>query len=91
MVLIYDVEIDEYNESEMARHGVGPDEVGQILDDEPRFYANKGGHSATRVMVGKTYGGRLLTVPLAPTPVEGTWRPATAYDASTGDRTRYNR
>ena len=90
-MLIYDVEIDEYNESEMARHGVEPDEVWQILDDEPRFYANKSGRSATRVMVGKTYGGRLLTVPLASTPVEGTWRPATAYDASTGDRTRYSR
>jgi len=86
---IYDLEIDEWNEDEMARHGVGSGEVRGVLDNEPRFLPNKKGHRAPLVMIGRTFGGRLLTVPLSPTAIEGVWRPASAWGSSAGERARY--
>jgi hypothetical protein len=86
---IYDLEIDEWNETEMARHRVRPIEAVQVLDGEPVFLPNKKPHAASVVMIGPTHGGRLLTVPLAPTARPGVWRPATAWDASDGERARY--
>ncbi len=70
---VYDLELDEGNESEMARHGVSADDVRQVLDNAPKMFENKGGRSADLVMVGPTSGGRFLTVPLARTPVPGVW------------------
>lgn len=88
---IRDLQLDEANEAEMARHGVTPREVRQVLLDDPRFFQNRRGHAATRIMIGRTDGGRLLTVPIAQTALPGVWRPATAWLASEGERTRYER
>lgn len=89
-VRIDDLQFDEWNESEMARHHVGEREVRQVLDGEPVFLPNKKGHKAPIVMLGPTYGGRLLTVPLGRTDVQGLWRPASAWDSSKGERARYD-
>ena len=89
MPQVYELEIDGDNEDEMARHRVRPEEVWQVLDRHPVFFPNKKEHAATLLMVEPTDGGRMLTVPLAPTPVHGLWRPATAFDSSTGEITRY--
>jgi hypothetical protein len=86
---IYDLQFDDGNESEITRHRVRVVEIVQVLDGEPVFLANRKGHSATVVMIGPTYGGRFLTVPLAPTPAVGVWRPATAWDSSDGEKARY--
>jgi hypothetical protein len=88
-VRVTDLEFDAWNEAEFDRHGVGEREIRQVLDNEPVFFRNKRPHAAQLVMVGPTLGGRLLTVPLAPTTREGVWRPATAWDASDGERARY--
>lgn len=89
-IRILDLQFDEWNEAEAGRHGVGWREIHQVLNGEPVFLPNKRGHVARIVMIGPTYGGRLLTVPLAPTGVHGVWRPATAWDASSGERARYH-
>jgi hypothetical protein len=89
VVYVDELEIDEYNTVEMARHGVTPREVRQVLNNAPRFFRNKRGHRATHIMIGPTDGGRMLTVPLTPTSIRGEWRPATAFDAGRGDRARY--
>ena len=83
------LEFDDANEAECARHGVTVREIRQVLEHEPAFFQNKRPHRAQRIMVGPTYGGRFLTVPLAETPVEGVWRPATAWDSGDGERGRY--
>jgi hypothetical protein len=87
---VFEFEFDDGNEEEMARHGVRPLEVLQVLDLRPAFFRNKKKHAATLIMVGPTDGGRFLTVPIAPTPVQGRWRPVTAWGSSTGEMTRYN-
>src|SRR5205823_3282699 len=89
-VRIDDLEFDEGNEDEMASHHVQWWEVRQVLDSEPVFLPNKKGHRSSIVMIGPTDGGRFLTIPLSQTGVEGRWRPATAWDSSKGERTRYD-
>jgi hypothetical protein len=86
---IYDLAIDDRNEDEFAAHRVTVREVKQVLDETPRVFRNGGTGNAPYVIVGPTYGGRLLTIPIDPTPVPTTWRPRTAYDASPRDRARY--
>ena len=88
-IRVHDLQFDESNEDEMARHRVVAREVLQVLDGEPVFLPNKRGHEAPIVMIGPTFGGRFLTVPLGQTAAEGVWRPATAWDSSSGELARY--
>lgn len=87
---VYDLQIDEWNESEAAQHGVSEAEIRQVLDGEPVFLPNKKGHQAPVVMIGPTHGGRLLTVPLGHTGIDHVWRPASAWDSSRGEAARYH-
>ena len=89
-VRVYALQFDEWNESEMARHRVTAREVLQVLDGDPVFLPNKRGHEAPIVMIGPTFGGRVLTVPLGRTGTEAVWRPATAWDSSGGELARYD-
>ena len=88
-VRIFDLQIDDWNAEEAARHGVSEREIRQVLDGEPVFLPNKRGHRASIIMIGPTYGGRMLTIPLAPTDIDEVWRPATAWDSSPGECKRY--
>ncbi len=84
------LDIDEYNEDEAARHGVSAREMRQVKNNEPEFFPNTKGHLATIIMIGPTYGGRFLTIPLAPTAVPGVWRPATAWSSSEREAKLYH-
>ena len=53
--------------------------------------ANPRGEPGTILLIGQADSGRRLTVPLAPTDDVGTWRPATAFDASPHQRTLFRR
>jgi hypothetical protein len=83
--------IDRHNRAEMARHGVARYEVDQIVWNRNVFYDNRRGEPGSILMIGETDGGRLLTVPLAPTDDPTTWRPATAFDASRHHRALFDR
>jgi len=87
-VKVYELEFDEHNTSEMRRHGVTEREVRQALDGSPKFFPNKKRHRASMIMVGRTAGGRLITVPLEDR-TSGTWRPATAYDSNVPEQSVY--
>lgn len=86
---IAEFEFDEHNEPKFAAHGVSVGEVAQVLDDDFRVFRNKKSGSASHRMIGRTHGGRLLTIPIVETLVEGRWRPITAWDSSSAERTRY--
>ena len=81
-------EIDDYNESEMNRHGVLAREVMEVFEGEFGLLRNAKRHKATHLMVGKTRAGRWLTIPIAPTGQPGVWRPATAFPARKADRAK---
>lgn len=82
------LELDEYNEAEMIRHGVLVREVEQVHTNGFRLLRNAKQHSATHLMVGKTNAGRWLTIPIAPTANPGIWRPATAFPLRPADRAK---
>jgi hypothetical protein len=85
-VLIAELEFDDYNEEELARHRISPIEVMQLLDNRYTVRRNRKERSGTRQLIGETDGGRILTVILAETHVEGRWRPITGWDSSKSER-----
>ncbi|MGN6190395.1 MAG: hypothetical protein ACTHOE_16005 [Conexibacter sp.] len=89
--LIADLIFDEHNQREMSRHGVARFEVEQLLSNRNRVLRNPRGETGSILLVGETDGGRLLTVPLAPTDDPTTWRPATAFDAGRHHRALFDR
>jgi len=60
---------------------MGGNQALQVLDNEPRFFRNRGDRRAAYVMVGPTFGGRLLVVPIEDWG-HAIWRPVTAFDAN---------
>jgi hypothetical protein len=85
MMRIDELEFDEYNEGEIASHGVTIREVRQVHEGGFGILKNASAHTATHLMVGKTRGGRWLTIPIAPTAKPGVWRPATAFPSRQSD------
>lgn len=83
--------VDEHNAWEMGRHGVTEDEIKQLPWNRNVAFRNPRGESDSLLLIGETDGGRLLTVPLAPTDDPTTWRPATAFDASPHHRALFDR
>jgi len=79
---VWDFQIDEFNEAEMAEHDVTPEEVWQVLNSKWRVFRNHGPQADAQpyVLSGVTEGGRLLHIPIQPIePENGLWRPATAF------------
>lgn len=59
----YELNWNDENEAHIARHGVTPNEVHQVVDSDPRIY--RVGRENTRLVFGTTYNGRHLVVVLA--------------------------
>jgi hypothetical protein len=83
--------LDEHNLAEMVRHGVLAAEVMQVIANRHVSAPNPRGEWGSILLIGETDGGRVLTIPLAPTDDPTTWRPATAFDASRHQRTVFRR
>ena len=83
--------LDEHNLGEMARHGVSGAEVFQVIWNRYLSAHNPRGEPGGILLIGETDGGRVLTIPLAPTDDPSTWRPATAFDASRDQRNLFRR
>jgi len=90
-VVVAELIFDEHNEAEMARHGVVRWEVEQLRWNRKITSDNPRGERGSVLLIGETDGGRLLTVPLAPTDDPTTWRPATAFDAGRYHRALFDR
>jgi uncharacterized DUF497 family protein len=89
--VVTDLIFDEHNEHEMARHGIVRYDVEQIKWNCNVVVPNRRGEPGGVLLIGETDGGRLLTVPLAPTDDPTTWRPATAFDADRHQRWLFDR
>lgn len=84
-----DVEFDEGNESELAAHGITALEAWQVLANEPTWARNKKGRAANWLAVGRTDGGRRLSLPVVYDPVRRRIRPVTGWDSNQGELARY--
>ena len=85
------IEWDEHNEEKLAHHGISTVEVEQLWSNRPVVLPNKRGRSGDYKLVGRTDGGRSLTVIIKHYPSRQAIRPITGWDSPKSDVTRYRR
>lgn len=81
---------DEGNESELAAHGISPWEVEEVFGEGPKWAPNKRNRAGDWKMVGRTSGGRRLTVIVRFYEESALLRPITGWDSTSGERSRYD-
>lgn len=79
---------DDENERKFGQHGVSVAEVQEVYELSPRFYANLPGRRASHAMLGPTYRGRMILVPIESLG-NGVWRPVTAFQPRPEQAARY--
>jgi hypothetical protein len=86
-------EWDEANESELGQpdHPVMPWEVEQVFWNRPVWPKNKKGRSGDHMMVGRTRGGRKLTIIVQAKPTSGLLRAITGWDSTPAELSKYGR
>jgi uncharacterized DUF497 family protein len=86
-------EWDEANESELAdpRHPIQPWEVVQVFWNVPVWVRNKKVGSGDYKMIGRTNGGRRLTIVVETKGVTRMLRPITGWESTRGELSRYGR
>lgn len=84
-VLFVDASIEEH----LARHQVSVAEVYQVLNNGPKWAPNKKNRSAGFLVVGRTDGGRVLTLAVRWEERTRTITPATGRDATPGEVRKY--
>ena len=86
-------EWDEANESELAQphHPIRPWEVEEVFWNGPVWAPNRRGRSGDRVMVGRTDGGRRLTIVVQMKTLTRLLRPITGWPSTAADLSKYGR
>lgn len=82
-------EWDENNEAELARHRVRPAEVEEVFEARPVVLPNRRGRSGSFKLVGRSAGGRALTIIVSYDSIRRSLRAITGYDAPGADQNRY--
>jgi uncharacterized DUF497 family protein len=83
---IYYLELDDHNVAHIARHGITTEEIEQITGNPYITARNRRGPKNRIAMIGRTDGGRALTIVLEATRDDGVWRPVTGWVATTTER-----
>ena len=77
-------------EDELWGHRISPDEVLEVLWDDPAFFKDK--VQGRSLMIGRTDGNRrLLTVVIEPTDTAGSWDVVTGWDSDKGETTQWRK
>ena len=82
-------EWDEGNESELARHGISPSEVYEVWENGPVWVPNIRHHTGDWKLLGRTHGGRPLTIVIRLYSDRGVLRVITGWRTTSGERSRY--
>lgn len=79
--------------AKLAARGITPEEARQLTAGDRIVIRNPRPRvEGSVLMIGPTYGGRILTVVLNPEPGDpGAWQVRTAWDASSAQISRYRR
>ncbi len=70
---------DDINEKKFAAHGVTPEQVLQVLDNDHVILRNRRERRAAYIVIGRDDGGACIAVPVEPTYEANAWRPVTAW------------
>lgn len=89
-----EAEWDDDNVEHIARHGVEPEEVEELVYEDcyPSWIVRgrrRGVSEARWTIFGQTCGGRYLIAVIAPSPKRGVWRTVTAREMERRTRRRY--
>ncbi len=82
---IYYLEWDDENELHLASHGISPTEARELLSNSHITMSNPRAEGRI-TLVGRTNGGRILSLALDPTDDAGAWRPVTGLPATPVER-----
>ncbi len=83
------VDLDDGNEAELAGHKITLAEAAQVLAGEPVWVRNKKGRAGAWLAVGRTAGGRRLSIVVAYDSIRRSARPITGWESTKGERDRY--
>jgi uncharacterized DUF497 family protein len=85
-IAIYFLEFDDNNIEHLGKHGIAPEEIEQITGNDYITARNVRQPESRIVMIGRTDGGRLLTVVLEATRDDVVWRPITGWESTQEER-----
>jgi uncharacterized DUF497 family protein len=84
-------EWDAENEDHLAPHAISSWEVEEVFWHGPVWVPNQKGRSGDWKMIGRTTGGRAITVVVRTRPDQALLRAITGWDCTPGEQTRYLR
>jgi hypothetical protein len=79
---------ERVNEEKFAAHGVTAFEVDQVLASDYVVIRNRKGRTGSHLLIGRSYGGRCITIPITPTDDPTIWRPVTAWPCKPAEERR---
>lgn len=82
---------DDANEAHVAKHGIAPRELNQLIENPHIVVRNRKRRRAPLMVIGRTHGGRVLCVPIQATREPDVWRPVTAYSATDAQMTQLDK
>ena len=82
-------EWDEGNENELYGHRITAQEVYEVWENGPVWIPNIRHRAGDWKMVGRTNGGRRLTIVVRLYSDRSVLRPITGWDSTAGERSRY--
>lgn len=85
-IAVYFLEFDDENTEHIAQHGIAPEEIEQMTGNAYVTARNVRGPENRIVMIGRTDGGRTLTIVLEATRDEVVWRPVTGWESTASER-----
>lgn len=90
-IRVEDLEFDDTTVEHLWNHGISDADVMAVLDSKFVVLRNKGGHSGAYKIIGRDRSGRLITVVIVESEVNGRWRPITGWLSTRGEETRWRR
>jgi uncharacterized DUF497 family protein len=84
-----DDEEDEGNTTHLAKHAITPLEAEEVFYNDGRFVPNKRGMTGDWLLVGRTNGGRVLTLVITYAEDRRVIRFITGWNSTHGERARF--
>jgi uncharacterized DUF497 family protein len=81
-ISVYFFEFDDENVGHLADHSITSEEIEQITGNAYVTARNPAEPESRILMIGRTDGGRVLTISLEATRDNVVWRPVTGWDAT---------
>ena len=74
---------------ELWKHRLDEEDVLEVSWDDRTFFRDI--VDGRELMIGRTFGGRLLTIVVEPTQHDGVWDVVTGWDSDKGERTAWQK